>query len=118
MPRAGKQTIERFRKLSKEIDELYATEHEFGESVSKDQVNAKFQEIEKIDKEIGKNIKEYESHFNSKWGEVMRAGAEPSQLAGQVERYACIYMSKISDFADYSPRTYFRPGKKKLAHEM
>jgi hypothetical protein len=48
----------------------------------------------------------------------MRAGVEPSQLAGQVDRYACIYMSQVSDFKDYSPRHYFRPAKRKLAHEF
>jgi len=48
----------------------------------------------------------------------MRAGVEPSRLAGQIEKYACIYMAKISDFADCSPRTYFRPKKKMLPHEF
>jgi HAD superfamily 5'-nucleotidase-like hydrolase len=104
--------------LEKEIDNLYAKEHEHGEKVEKSEVNEKFNQMEKIDKEIGKNIKEYESHFNPRWGEVMRAGMDPSQLAGQVERYACIYMSKVSDFSEYSPRTYFRPAKKKLSHEV
>lgn len=104
--------------LEKELDDLYAKEHEFGEDVSKDEVNKKFSEMEKIDKSIGKSIKEYESHYNSKWGEVMRAGAEPSVFAFQVERYACIYMAKISDFYDYSPRTYYRPKKKKISHEI
>ena len=47
----------------------------------------------------------------------MRAGVEPSFHASQIERYACIYMSKISDFADFSPRAYFRPKKRKIAHE-
>jgi HAD superfamily 5'-nucleotidase-like hydrolase len=104
--------------LEKELDDLYAKEHEFGEDVSKDEVNSKFSEMEKLDKAVGKQIKLYESHYNAKWGEVMRAGAEPSVFAFQVERYACIYMAKISDFYDYSPRTYYRPKKKKISHEM
>ena len=47
----------------------------------------------------------------------MRSGVEPSRLAGQIEKYACIYMAKVSDFIEYSPRTYFRPKKKTLPHE-
>ncbi|MAZ47977.1 MAG: 5'-nucleotidase [Halobacteriovoraceae bacterium] len=100
-----------------QIDDLYAQEFEFGKSVEKDQVYAKFDEIEKIDKKIGTLIKSYEASFNGHWGEVMRAGVEPSIFASQVERYACIYMTKVSDFIDYSPRKYYRPMKLKLAHE-
>lgn len=104
--------------LEKEIDDLYAKEFEHGENVDKEVLHKKFDEVEKIDKNLGKNIKSYESHFNPYWGEIMRAGAEPSFFAEQVERYACIYMTKIADFNEVSPRTYFRPGKRKLSHEM
>lgn len=104
--------------LERDIDELYAKEHEFGQEVSKEEVMAKFDEIEKIDKLIGKQIKLYEKHFNPYWGEVMRAGAEPSSFASQIERYACIYMDKIADFNDHSPRHYYRPKKRRMAHEL
>ena len=104
--------------LERQIDELYAKEHEFGESVEKEEIFKLFDLVEKIDKKVGANIKAYESNFNPTWGEVMRAGVEPSFYAAQIERYACIYMTKVSDLNDYSPRTYFRPNKRKLAHEM
>lgn len=104
--------------LERSIDDLYAQEFEFGKKVEKKEVTDKFDEIEKIDKELAKLIKAYESHFNPYWGEVMRAGVEPSFFAAQIERYACIYMSGINDFFDYNPRTYFRPKKRKMAHEM
>ena len=104
--------------LEKEIDELYAQEYEYKNEVDKKTLNEKFKAIEKLDKELGVLIKKYESHFNTNWGEVMRAGAEPSSFALQIERYACIYMSKISDFKNYSPRNYYRPKKRKIAHEM
>lgn len=102
----------------KRIDELYAKEHEYGEKVAKSEVHAEFDKIEKLDKKIGSLIKSYESNFNPYWGEVMRAGAEPSIYASQIERYACIYMTKVSDFLNYNPRTYFRPKKRKMSHEM
>ena len=104
--------------IEKEIDNLYSKEHEFGEDVDRSFVHKRFDEIEKIDKNLGKHIRLYESHFNPYWGEVMRAGAEPSFFAEQVERYACIYMTKISDFNTVSPRMYFRPSKRKLSHEI
>ena len=103
--------------LESEVDDLYAKEFEFGEEVPKEQVYSKFDQIEKIDKKIGALIKQYEASFNDNWGEVMRAGVEPSFFASQIERYACIYMTKVSDFNEYSPRKYYRPVKLKLAHE-
>ena len=48
----------------------------------------------------------------------MRAGQEESFYADLVQRYACIYMSSITDLLDYSPRTYFRPYRRLLAHEI
>lgn len=110
--------MEEKMELERELDELYAKEHEFHQAVSKEEISKRFDQIEKIDKNLGKCIKRYEEHFNPKWGEVMRAGAEPSQFAAQVERYACVYMSKISDFKDFGPRFYFRPKKRHIAHEL
>jgi HAD superfamily 5'-nucleotidase-like hydrolase len=103
--------------LENQIDELYAKEHEYRQKVEKNDVFAKFNDIEKIDKKIAGLIKTYESNFNPNWGEVMRAGVEPSVYASQIERYACIYMTKISDFSQYNPRKYYRPKKRKIAHE-
>jgi hypothetical protein len=103
--------------LEREIDSLYADEYEYKKQVDKSDVHQKFDEIEKIDKSIGKLIRSYESHFNPNWGEIMRAGAEPSFFSEQVDRYACIYMTKISDFNDFSPRMYYRPAKRRLSHE-
>ncbi|MCB9062317.1 MAG: HAD-IG family 5'-nucleotidase [Halobacteriovoraceae bacterium] len=74
-------------------------------------------QIEEIDREIANNISLYNKIFNPYWGELMRAGQEESRMAGQVEKYACIYMAKVSDLMNCSPRTYFRPYKRILPHE-
>lgn len=103
--------------LEQKLDELFDREIEKGKKPDKEKIQAHFQKIEKVDKKIGKLIRAYSQHFNPYWGEIMRSGVEPSRLAGQIEKYACIYMAKISDFIDYSPRSYFRPKKKKLPHE-
>lgn len=104
--------------LEQKIDGIFDKEIEKGKRPDKDKIQEHFKKIEKLDKRIGKLIRSHSQHFNPYWGETMRAGVEPSRLAGQIEKYACIYMSKISDFADYSPRTYYRPKKKVLAHEF
>ena len=112
------ELMEKKVSIERLVDELYAKEYEFGGKVEKQEVFSEFDKIEKIDKAIGNLIKTYESNFNSIWGEVMRAGVEPSFYAAQIERYACIYMTKVSDLNEYSPRTYYRPNKRKLAHEL
>ena len=112
------QLMEKKIGLEKQIDDLYAEEFEHGKKIEKETVHAKFDEVEEVDKNLAKLIKSYEGHFNPYWGEVMRAGAEASFFAEQVDRYACIYMAKIADFKNYSPRIYFRPNKIKLAHEF
>lgn len=103
--------------LERKLDEIFDKEIEKGKKPDKAIVQNHFQKIEKVDKMLGKLIRSHTKNFNPLWGETMRAGVEPSRLAGQIEKYACIYMTKISDFVDYSPRTYFRPKKKTLAHE-
>ncbi len=108
-----KQKIE----LERKLDDLFDKEFEKAKKPDKEKVNEHFQKIEKVDKQIGKLIRKHTSFFNPHWGETMRAGVEPSRLAGQIEKYACIYMAKVSDFVDFSPRTYFRPKKKTLPHE-
>ncbi len=103
--------------LEQMLDQLFDRDIEKGKKPAKEKIQDHFQKIEKVDKKIGKLIRSHTQHFNQTWGETMRAGVEPSRLAGQIEKYACIYMAKISDFADYSPRSYFRPHKRTMAHE-
>jgi HAD superfamily 5'-nucleotidase-like hydrolase len=105
-------------KLEKEIDKLYIDQIETQQKNHKEKLTELFKEIEKTDKKLTQLITKYQTYYNARWGEVMRAGQDPSRFAGQVDKYACIYMSKVSDLIDYSPRTYFRPRKRPLAHEL
>lgn len=122
-----RQALGKNRELNTEINALMSRKvelehgldmlHDRGDK-DKTKSGPMFNEISAIDKKLGKLIREYQGHFNPGWGEVMRAGVEPSRFAGQVEKYACIYMSRIANFADYSPRTYYRPKKRPLPHEL
>jgi HAD superfamily 5'-nucleotidase-like hydrolase len=103
--------------IEKEIDELFDVAIENDQKPDKTKLQPLFDKIESYDKLIAKNIRIHTTYFNPLWGEVMRAGLEPSRLAGQIEKYACIYMAKISDFDEVSPRSYFRPKRKELPHE-
>ena len=77
-----------------------------------------FEKLEGYNRHISDKLEDLRSYFNPYWGEILRSGSEESRFADQVERYACIYMTKVSDLYDYSPKTYFRPStRRRLPHE-
>jgi hypothetical protein len=51
------------------------------------------------------------------WGLMMRAGADKSLLARQVERYADIYTSRVSNLLFPGPYAMFRIGRLDLPHD-
>ena len=57
-------------------------------------------------------------HFNPYWGPIMQSLNEDSYFAYQVERYACIYMPKITDFLLNSPYKYYHARRHKPPHEV
>ncbi|MGE0615205.1 MAG: HAD-IG family 5'-nucleotidase, partial [Bacteriovoracia bacterium] len=67
------------------------------------------QQIVALDEKLGGHIEAYNSHFNPHWGELLWAGNDQSQFGMTVERFACIYTSKVSNLLHYSPTHYFRP---------
>ncbi|HEY4184512.1 MAG TPA: HAD-IG family 5'-nucleotidase [Polyangia bacterium] len=55
--------------------------------------------------------------FNPHWGPIFREGYEISKFAEQVEAYACIYTSRVSNLRFYSPMQYFRGARDRMPHE-
>jgi len=56
--------------------------------------------------------------FNPAWGALFRDRAELSAFGAQVEDYACIYTGRVANFRYYSPSTYFRSPRDRMAHEL
>jgi HAD superfamily 5'-nucleotidase-like hydrolase len=118
------EAVKRSAQIQKDIDRLMSIkeslEHKLNttEHASKEELNNFFLEIDKINGSISEQLELHKQFFNPYWGEMMRAGLEESRFADQVEKYACIYMTKVSDLLSYSPRTYFRPFRRILPHEM
>lgn len=71
-----------------------------------------------VDKTLGELITEQKKYFNIYWERIFRAGIEETFFASQIERFACVYMEKLSDLLDYSPLTYFRANRRLLAHDI
>ncbi|KAF8069710.1 DTX44 [Scenedesmus sp. PABB004] len=74
--------------------------------------------LEQLDGRIGPMLEQDGSHFNRRWGFLSRAGLnDKSQLCRQIEKYADVYTSRVSNFARYSPYMYFRSPTQSLAHD-
>lgn len=81
-------------------------------------LDALHSEVVAIDLRISLLLQKQHAFFNAKWDRVFRVGAEESYFAYQVERYACIYMEKLSDLFDHAPFNYFRAKRRVLAHDL
>jgi len=60
---------------------------------------------------------ETDDAFNPYWGPLFREGYEVSKFGEQVEAYACVYTSRVSNFRFYSPMQYFRGPRDRMPHE-
>ncbi len=58
-----------------------------------------------------------ESNFNPYWGLVFRLANENTLFGEQVEDYACLYTSRVSNFINYSPVHYYRAPRQPMPHE-
>jgi HAD superfamily 5'-nucleotidase-like hydrolase len=87
--RAAKESLDRLRHALRE------TEHE----------------LDALEDEIDRS-------YNAHWGPIFKEGNELSRFGEQVESYACLYTSRVSNFLGYSPLRYFRAPRDKLPHEL
>jgi 5'-nucleotidase len=56
--------------------------------------------------------------YNPHWGSHLREGNENSRFGEQVNDYADLYTSRVSNFAPYSPLRYFRAPRRPMPHEI
>ncbi len=55
--------------------------------------------------------------LNVNWGPLMRTGKDKSHMARQIERYADIYTSRVSNFLHQTPFVYLRAHRGSLPHD-
>lgn len=74
--------------------------------------------MERLDDKIGPMLEQDGHHFSGRWGFLSRAGLnDKSQLCRQIEKYADVYTSRVSNFMRYTPYAYFRSPSQSLAHD-
>lgn len=104
--------------LEDELTSLMTLRNEKKAPVDENRIDVLQKQISETDGQISNLIRKQQSLYNANWGQLMRAGNEESYFAYQVDRYACVYMTKIGDLLELSPRTYFRSPRRPLSHEI
>ncbi|MGH7327424.1 MAG: 5'-nucleotidase domain-containing protein, partial [Polyangiaceae bacterium] len=52
------------------------------------------------------------------WGSLLKEANEESIFGSQVEEYASVYTSRVSNFLAYSPQQFFRSPRDVMPHEI
>lgn len=112
------QLMDKKEPLEVDLTNLMTAKYDGGGSVDDSKIESLQKQISEVDGQISLLIRKQHAFYNANWGPLMRAGNEESYFAYQVDRYACVYMTKISDLLELSPRTYFRAPRKLLSHEI
>jgi len=71
-----------------------------------------------VDAEATKLEREIDQRFHPYWGSLLKESIEPSSFGDQVEEFACIYTSRVSNMLAYSPLQYWRSPRDLMPHEL
>lgn len=71
-----------------------------------------------VDAEARELEREVDLRFHPYWGSLLKESSEASSFGDQVEEYACLYTSRVSNLLQYSPLQYFRSPRDLLPHEL
>jgi 5'-nucleotidase len=74
--------------------------------------------VEKLEDAIAPLAARLSVVSNAQWGPLMYAGNDRSNLASQVERYADIYTSRVSNFGFATPFAFLRAPRGRLPHDL
>jgi hypothetical protein len=74
--------------------------------------------LRQVDSEVRAIERRIDQRFHPYWGSLLKEQNEESSFGSQVEEYACLYTSRVSNFLLYSPQQYFRSPRDEMAHEL
>jgi HAD superfamily 5'-nucleotidase-like hydrolase len=90
----------------------------FDTEVSAGEIRALRSRLVELDQRIAPLAKTSSELLSPRWGPLMRCGNDKSHLARQIERYADVYMSRVSNLLAYTPFAYLRAPRVNLPHEV
>ncbi len=75
------------------------------------------EDLARVDQQLGPRVAADGTDFNDTWGYLMRTGNDKSHLTRQVERYADIYTSRVSNLERYTPFMFYRAPRGSIPHD-
>lgn len=82
------------------------------------EVSTTWKQLQELDDAIAPLARRAAQLNNARWGQLMRAGNDKSHLARQIERYADVYTSRVSNFLHRTPFVYLRSARGTLPHDL
>jgi HAD superfamily 5'-nucleotidase-like hydrolase len=74
--------------------------------------------LRQVDGEMTTLERRIDQRFHPFWGSLLKETNEQSSFGSQVEEYACLYTSRVSNFLAYSPQQFYRSPRDVMAHEI
>lgn len=115
----------RFKDLSRKIEHahhkpngFHVAEAEAERSRIKRAIDRVRGRLRLVDAELHAIERRVDQRFHPFWGSLLKEENEESSFGAQVEEYACLYTSRVSNFLSYSPQQYFRSPRDEMAHEI
>jgi HAD superfamily 5'-nucleotidase-like hydrolase len=114
---------QRFKDLTRKIDDdperkNGASHHEAERGRVKRAVERIRGQLRAVDAELTTLERDIDRRFHPYWGSLLKEANETSSFGDQVEEYACLYTSRVSNLLAYSPLQYFRSPRDLLPHEL
>ncbi len=85
---------------------------------ARDNIEALRERAQLMDAEVDSLEARIDRAYNPHWGSCLREGNENSRFGEQVNDYADLYTSRVSNFSPYSPLRYFRAPRRPMPHEV
>ena len=63
-------------------------------------------------------LKAFHKSFHPRWGQLLKTGHQNSRFADQIEGYACLYTSRVSNMRHYSVHRVFRSTRDEMPHDF
>ena len=113
----------RLKKIQRLIEDVTTapalrTRLEDARRVTRESLDALRDRAELMDAEVDSLEDRIDRAYNSHWGSCLREGNENSRFGEQVNDYADLYTSRVSNFGPYSPLRYFRAPRRPMPHEI
>lgn len=99
------------------IEEGYGSESELTRRELERAMGEVHNRIIKLDARIAPKAQAAGMLHNPNWGLLMRTGIDKSHLARQIERYADVYTSRVSNFLYVTPFAFLRSQRGSLPHD-